>query len=154
MNYGTITNRYNKLIILILTFTHCTITSIYRSGSAMALFYHLPSGNLPDELEITRLARTISVSLEAAGHNHHTPVVPNAFLSMRKSPMTVLTLWIMTTSQKSFKAQESTMLDSMEALATTVQLPVEGGRILTHMIMDEDKDLTKTEDKLQGTVNI
>ena len=40
VNYGTIPNRYNKLIIFILTFTHCTITSIYHSGSAMALFHH------------------------------------------------------------------------------------------------------------------
>ena len=46
----------------------------------MVQFQHLPSDNLPDELEITRLARTIYVSLEAAGHNHHATCRANRLL--------------------------------------------------------------------------
>jgi hypothetical protein len=33
--------------------------------------HHLQSGALPEALEITKIARTISTSLEASGRNHH-----------------------------------------------------------------------------------
>ena len=55
VNYGTITNRYNKLIILILTFTHCTITSIYRSGSAMALFHQFIRPTMAEAIAVTAI---------------------------------------------------------------------------------------------------
>ena len=51
VKYGTITNRYNKRIILILTFTHHTSISIYRSGSAMALFDDLDLNSIGIKVE-------------------------------------------------------------------------------------------------------
>ena len=51
MNYGTITNRYHKLIICILTFTHCTSISIYRYGSSMALFDDLDLNSIGIKVE-------------------------------------------------------------------------------------------------------
>ena len=54
--------------------------SIMNSLLNIVQSQHLPSGSLPDELEIMQLATTISTSIDSAGRSRDTPRRANKIL--------------------------------------------------------------------------